>query len=65
MTISAGSSLNKHHAAVVISADDGAGQFEIMSENNSEESAGEQSLQVDLAGGAQLYVSSWSAFGRP
>jgi CHAP domain len=95
------------HTAVVISADEGTGQFEIMSENSPEGSAGEQSLQVDLtgahngevllhgawtvaswlevgtaplgngsfvqvsgspaiyeiAGGAPLYVSSWSAFG--
>src|SRR5258708_39353962 len=33
------------HTAVVISADDGTGQFEIMSENSPEGSAGEQSLK--------------------
>ena len=39
------------HTAVVISANSATGQFEIMSENDPENGAGEQSLQVDLGGG--------------
>src|SRR5580658_151095 len=51
------------HTAVVVSADAGSGQFEIMSENDPEGSAGEQSLQVDLSGGhdgAVLYNGAWT-----
>jgi len=51
------------HTAVVISANPGMGQFEIMSENAPEGRAGEQSLQVDLSGGHNgkvLFSGSWT-----
>lgn len=46
-----GSDPNSGHTTVVISANAATGQFEIMSENDPEGGAGEQSLQVDLGGG--------------
>src|SRR5487761_1748848 len=51
------------HTAVVISADPGTGQFEIMSENDPVGGAGEQSLQADLSGGPDghvLYHGTWT-----
>jgi hypothetical protein len=51
------------HTAVVISANQGTGQFEVMSENAPEGQAGEQSLQVDLSGGHNgkvLFSGAWT-----
>jgi hypothetical protein len=51
------------HTAVVVSSNPATGAFTIMSQNYPEGKAGEQSLQVDLSGGHNGYVSlsgSWT-----
>jgi Ricin-type beta-trefoil lectin domain-like len=58
-----GTGSNAGHTAVVISANQSTGQFEIMSENAPENAAGEQSLQVDLTGGHNgevLFFGVWT-----
>jgi hypothetical protein len=57
-----GSTSANGHTAVVISANPGTGQFEVMSENAPDGQAGEQSMQVDLGGGHNgeaLFSGSW------
>jgi hypothetical protein len=57
-----GSTGSSGHTAVVISANPGTGQFEVMSENAPEGQAGEQAMQVDLSGGHNgqaLFYGTW------
>jgi hypothetical protein len=51
-----GSNSVSGHTAVVVSANAATGQFTIMSENDPERAAGEQTLKVDLSGGHNNYV---------
>jgi hypothetical protein len=58
-----GSDPQNGHTAVVISADPGTGRFRIMSENAPDDTAGEQSLKVDLSGGHDgevLFFGAWT-----
>jgi len=52
------------HTAVVVASDSSSGSFTIMSENDPENSAGEQTLQVDLGGGhngSVVFNGRWTA----
>ena len=58
-----GSDVSSGHTAVVISSDLSTGQFEVMSENDPDGTAGEQPLQVDLTGGHDgevLFSGAWT-----
>ena len=58
-----GSDASVGHTAVVVSANSATGSFVVMSENDPEGSAGEQTLQVDLGGahnGAVQFNGLWT-----